>query len=378
MAPYRTPLCEELGLEVPVFAFSKAPEVVAAVSRAGGMGVLGAVAYTVDQLREALDYIDAHVDGKPYGVDVVMPAKYVDGGAGHDKPLDPAKLESLISPRHRAFIEDLLAKHEVPKLPEGENAWHNLLAWTEQTTRPQVDLALERPIKLLANALGPPPKDIVDRAHAKGIKVAALTGAPAHAKKHIENGVDIIVAQGTEAGGHCGEISTMVLVPEIVDAVGPNVPVLAAGGIGCGRQVAAALALGAQGAWTGSIWLTAAESDVTPLLKNKLLAAGSRDTVRSRALTGKPARQLKTGWSNAWDDPNGPGALPMPLQWMATADATSRIFRYAGQEGNKAEELLTSPVGQIVGRMNAVRPVAEIMSELARELDAAVRRMSGR
>jgi NAD(P)H-dependent flavin oxidoreductase YrpB (nitropropane dioxygenase family) len=351
---------------------------VVAVSRAGGMGVLGAVAYTVDQLREALDYIDANIGGMPYGVDVVMPAKYEGAGAGHDKPLDPSKLEAMISPRHRAFIEDLLAKHEVPALPEGEHAWHNLLAWTEQTTRPQVELALQRPIKLLANALGPPPKDIVDLAHAKGIKVAALTGAPAHARKHIENGVDIIVAQGTEAGGHCGEISTMVLVPEIVDAVGPNVPVLAAGGIGCGRQVAASLALGAQGAWTGSIWLTAKESDVSPLLKQKLLAAGSRDTVRSRALTGKPARQLKTGWSNAWDDPAGPGALPMPLHWMATADATSRIFRYAGQPGNKAEDLLTSPVGQIVGRMNEERSVADIMSELVRELDESVRRFTQR
>ncbi len=375
MSRIRTPLSEELGLEVPLFAFSKAPAVVAAVSRAGGMGVLGAVAYTVDQLREALDFIDAHVDGKPYGVDVVMPAKYVDGGAGHDAPLDPDKLEAMISPRHRAFIDELLARHEVPPLPPGADAWHNLLAWTEQTTRPQVDLALSRPIKLLANALGPPPRDIVDRAHAKGIKVAALTGAAAHARKHIENGVDIIVAQGTEAGGHCGEISTMVLVPEIVDAVG-DVPVLAAGGIGCGRQVAAALALGAQGAWTGSIWLTAAESDVEPLLKQKLLRASSRDTVRSRALTGKPARQLKTGWSEAWDDPAGPGALPMPLQFMLTADATTRIHRFAGQPGTRAHELLTSPVGQIVGRMNHERPVAEIMSELVRELEDSIRRMT--
>lgn len=374
MRRFRTPIAEELGLEVPVFAFSKAPAVVAAVSRAGGMGVLGAVAYTVDQLGDALDWIDAHVDGKPYGVDVVMPARYVDGGAGHDGALDPAMLESMISPRHRAFIDELLARHEVPPLPPGEEAWHNLLAWTEQTTRPQVELALSRPIKLLANALGPPPRDIVERAHAQGVKVAALTGAPAHARKHIENGVDIIVAQGTEAGGHCGEISTMVLVPEIVDAVGPDVPVLAAGGIGCGRQVAAALALGAQGAWTGSIWLTAAESDVEPLLKEKLRQATSRDTVRSRALTGKPARQLKTGWSNAWDDPAGPGALPMPLQFMLTAEATSRIHRYAGQPGNRALELMTSPVGQIVGRMNDERPVAQIMEELVAELEASVRR----
>ncbi len=372
----RTPLAEALGLEVPLFAFSKAPAVVAAVSRAGGMGVLGAVAYTVDQLRDALDWIDANVDGKPYGVDVVMPARYVDGGAGHDQPLDPAQLEAMISPQHRAFINDLLTAHEVPPLPVGAEAWHNLLAWTEQTTRPQVELALARPIKLLANALGPPPRDIVEAAHAKGIKVAALTGAAAHARKHLENGVDVIVAQGTEAGGHCGEVSTMVLVPEIVDAVGPDVPVLAAGGIGCGRQVAAAMALGAQGAWTGSIWLTAAESDVEPLLKAKLLRATSRDTVRSRALTGKPARQLKTGWSNAWDDPAGPGALPMPLQFMLTADATSRIHRYAGQPGNRAHELLTSPVGQIVGRMNHERPVADIMAELVTELATSIRRMT--
>jgi len=367
----KTPLAEELGLEVPIFAFSKAPAVVAAVSRAGGMGVLGAVAYTVDQLREALDWIDAHVEGKPYGVDVVMPAKYEGAGTGE---LDPAKLEAMIPPRHRAFIEELLARHEVPPLPEGESAWHNLLAWTEQTTRPQVDLALSRDIKLLANALGPPPKDIVDRAHQQGVKVAALTGSVDHALKHIANGVDIIVAQGTEAGGHCGEISTMVLVPEIVDAVGTT-PVLAAGGIGCGRQVAAALALGAQGAWTGSIWLTCDESDVAPPLKDKLLAARSRDTVRSKALTGKPARQLRTAWSEAWDDPKNPSPLPMPLQFMATADATSRIFRHAAH-GNGRHDLLTSPVGQIVGRMNASRPVAEIMEQMVREMRETIRRMS--
>jgi NAD(P)H-dependent flavin oxidoreductase YrpB (nitropropane dioxygenase family) len=370
----RTPLAEELGLEVPIFAFSKAPAVVAAVSRAGGMGVLGAVAYTVDQLREALDWIDAHVDGKPYGVDVVMPARYV--GAEEDRSqIDPAKLEAMISPRHRAFIEELLARHEVPPLPPGESSWHNLLAWTEATTRPQVELALSRPIKLLANALGPPPRDIVDEAHRRGIKVAALTGSVEHALKQRDNGVDIIVAQGTEAGGHCGEIATMVLVPEIVDAVG-DAPVLAAGGIGCGRQVAAALALGAAGAWTGSIWLTAEESDVAPLVQEKLLRARSTDTVRSRALTGKPARQLRTAWSEAWDDPKGPGALPMPLQFMATADATSRIHRYAGQPGSRAHELLTSPVGQIVGRMNASRPVAAIMDDLVRETREAIARMS--
>jgi NAD(P)H-dependent flavin oxidoreductase YrpB (nitropropane dioxygenase family) len=371
---FKTPICERLGLDAPVFAFSKAPAVVAAVSKAGGLGVLGAVAYTVDQLREALDWIDAHADGKPYGVDVVMPAKHEGKQAGG---FDPKQLEQLISPRHRAFVDELLARHEVPALPAGEHGWHELLAWTEQTTRPQVEMVLARRdsnIVLLANALGPPPADIVDAAHGRGLLVAALSGSPAHAVKHLENGVDVIVAQGTEAGGHCGEISTMVLVPEIVDAVG-DAPVLAAGGIGCGRQVAAALALGAQGAWTGSIWLTAAESDVHPIAKDKLLRARSTDTVRSRALTGKPARQLKTAWSDAWDDPAGPGALPMPLQFMATAEATTRIHRFAGQPGTRAHELMTSPVGQIVGRMNAERPVAEIMRELTDELAASARRV---
>jgi len=380
MAAFRTPLCERLGLEVPVFAFSKAPAVVAEVSKAGGLGVLGAVAYTVDQLREALDWIDAHAGGRPYGVDVVMPVKYESAGAGHDGALDPKLLEQMISPKHRAFVEELLARHEVPRLPEGEHGWHELLAWTEQTTRPQVEMVLSRTqsnIVLLANALGPPPADIVDKAHARGLVVAALSGSAAHAKKHIANGVDVIVAQGTEAGGHCGEISTMVLVPEIVDAVG-DVPVLAAGGIGCGRQVAAALALGAQGAWTGSIWLTVAESDVHPIAKDKLLRARSTDTVRSRALTGKPARQLKTAWSEAWDDPKGPGALPMPLHWMATAEATTRIHRFAETPGSRAHELMTSPVGQIVGRMNESRPVAEVMKTIDDELSVAMRRLSWR
>jgi NAD(P)H-dependent flavin oxidoreductase YrpB (nitropropane dioxygenase family) len=369
----KTPLCEELGLEHPIFAFSKSPEVVTAVSRAGGMGVLGAVAYTVEQLAEALDWIDAHIDGKPYGVDVVMPASHV--GAGNGAAMNAGAFDAMIPERHKAFIEDMLARHGVPPLPADKPSWHSLLAWTEEQTRPQVELALGRPIKLLANALGPPPKDIVDQAHARGIKVAALTGSTRHARKHIESGVDIIVAQGTEAGGHCGEISTLVLVPEVVDAAG-DTPVLAAGGIGDGRQMAAAIALGAQGAWTGSIWLTARESDVIAPLKQKLFAASSRDTVRSRALTGKPARQLRTGWSNEWEDAANPDPLPMPLQFMLTADATTRIHHYAEAGEAGARELLTSPVGQIVGRMNEERSVAEIMDALVREFREAARRMA--
>ena len=354
----RTPICDLLGIELPIFAFSHCRDVVAAVSKAGGMGVLGALAFSPDQLEMELKWIDENVGGKPYGVDVVMPASYQ--GAGN---LDPdnmvEQLEGMIPERNKQWIEEVLDKHGVPKLREEDEPAVGLLGWTHEGARPQVDIALSHPISLLVNALGPPPKDIVDLAHEHGVKVAALVGSVQQAQRQVNQGVDIIVAQGHEAGGHTGEIATMVLVPEVVDAVAP-VPVLAAGGIGQGRQVAAAMALGAQGVWTGSIWLTVAESDMTPIIVEKLLAASSRDTVRSRCMTGKPARQLRTAWTDAWESEDAPPFLPMPLQYMSTAEAQRRIAKYAGQ----ARDLVGIPVGQIVGRMNAVRPAKDVVYEL--------------
>jgi NAD(P)H-dependent flavin oxidoreductase YrpB (nitropropane dioxygenase family) len=368
----KTPLSIELGVQYPIFAFTRSREVAAAVTRAGGVGMLGLIEKTLDQVRADLDWMDENCGGKPYGVDVVMPAKYV--GSDQAAPMDTAAFEKMIPEEHKRFLAHLMDKYNVPPLPEGETAYHGLLAWTEDRTRPQVEVALSHPIAVLANALGPPPKDIVDAAHAGGVKVAALTGSTRHARKHVENGVDIVVAAGTEAGGHCGEISTMVLVPEVVDAVAPA-PVLAAGGIGTGRQIAAALALGAQGVWTGSIWLTVEESDVDTPIKNKLFAATSRDTVRSRALSGKPARQLKTAWSDEWDDENNPKPLPMPLHFMAMAEATTRIHRFASDPTSRAVELATSPVGQIVGQMNAPISTAELVEKLVTEFEAAARRV---
>jgi NAD(P)H-dependent flavin oxidoreductase YrpB (nitropropane dioxygenase family) len=359
-------LAAEWGLRLPLFAFTTSPEVVVEVSRAGGLGVLGAIPYTAEELARHLDFIDANVAGRPYGVDVVMPASYAGADAG---ALDEHAFRGMIPEAHKRFIDELLARYEVPPLPEGVTPHADLLSWVHHLTRAQVDVALQHPIKLLANALGPPPADVIDKAHHHGVKVAALCGSVRHALKQKQTGVDIIVAQGTEAGGHTGEISTMVLVPEVVDAVAPT-PVLAAGGIGCGRQLAAALALGADGAWTGSIWLAAAETKMTPEpVKHKLLAASSRDTVRSRALTGKPARQLKTPWTEAWESAGSPGTLPLPLQYMATSDAVNRIHYHATNPRSRAAELLGSPVGQIVGRMNAIRPAAQIVEELAAELD---------
>jgi NAD(P)H-dependent flavin oxidoreductase YrpB (nitropropane dioxygenase family) len=327
------------------------------------MGVLGAVRYgAAEELAKDLDWMDAHVGGLPYGVDVVMPARKVEN-------VSVADVEAMIPEGHRAFVRETLARYGVPELPEGRDGGWRITGWMEDVARSHADVALEHPIRLLASALGPPPADIVDRAHAAGVLVAALAGSARHARHHAEAGLDIVVAQGHEAGGHTGEIGTMVLVPEIAAAVAP-LPVLAAGGIGSGSQAAAGFALGAQGVWLGSVWLTVAESDLaSPVLRAKLLAAGSGDTVRSRALTGKPARQLRTGWTDAWEEPGSPGALPMPLQGLLVADAVSRIQCY------ETSELIGTPVGQIVGQMTEVRPVAAVMDELTRGFERAVARL---
>ncbi|MCC6641095.1 MAG: nitronate monooxygenase [Deltaproteobacteria bacterium] len=370
----RTRVCDQFGIDVPIFAFSHCRDVVAAVSRAGGFGVLGAIGFSPEQLEIELRWIDEHVGGKPYGVDIVMPAT---SAIPDGVKLDQDSLERMLPEPQKKFVAEMLERYAVPPLPEGTPPpAAGLLEWASGATRSQVDVALEHPIKLLVNALGPPPKDVVDRAHACGIPVAALVGSPKHAIEQVQAGVDLIIASGTEAGGHTGEVGTMVLVPDVVDAVAP-VPVLAAGGIGSGRQVAAALALGAEGVWTGSIWLTVAESDTHPVVVEKLLAAGSRDTVRSRAMTGKPARLLRTAWTEAWDGPQSPGPLPMPLQFVLTADATARIHHFARKPGSRAAELLGFPVGQVVSRMNQVKASHEVIFELVDEFVDSVKRLEG-
>ncbi|MBV9871123.1 MAG: nitronate monooxygenase [Frankiaceae bacterium] len=365
----RTPVCDMFGIEFPIFAFSHCRDVVAAVSRAGGLGVLGALAFTPDELEIELKWIDDNIDGKPYGVDLVMPANYI--GKGGKQP-DADELRAMIPQEYWDFVDKILAAYDVPPLPDDydERARAAGLGVDDQATR-AVDVALSHDgVKLLVNALGPPPKEVVDKAHEHGRLVAALIGNKKHAQAQIDIGVDVLVAQGGEAGGHTGDVATMVLVPEIVDAVGPDVPVLAAGGIGTGRQMAAGLALGAQGAWTGSIWLTVAEADTKPEPLANLLAADSRGTVRSRAMTGKPARQLRTAWTDAWEAEDAPKTLPMPLQGILFGEMARRVTRA------HVRELSGFPVGQIVGRMNSVRPAHEVLFEIVQEWIATTERLA--
>ena len=361
----RTDLCDVFGIEYPIFAFTPSEHVAAAVSRAGGLGVLGCVRFNdTEELEQTLSWLDDNTDGKPYGVDVVMPMNIPTEGTSLD-------LGAMIPGTHKQFVEETLRKLGVPPLPEGEGR-DGVLGWLHSVARSHVDIALNHRPVLIANALGSPPVDVIEQAHAAGVKVAALAGAAKHALSHVTNGVDIIVAQGYEAGGHTGEIASMVLTPEVVDAVGPDVPVLGAGGIGSGRQIAASLALGAQGVWTGSIWLGTEEYQQLNSNAGWIDAftkATSSDTVRTRVYTGKPARLLKTKWTEAWAEEGAPQPLPMPLQNLLVADAHNRINAHGDPE------VISMPVGQIVGRMNEVRPVADVMADLVSGFEEAVARL---
>jgi NAD(P)H-dependent flavin oxidoreductase YrpB (nitropropane dioxygenase family) len=364
-----TEICDRLGIEFPIFAFTHCRDVVAAVSNAGGMGVLGAVGFSAEQLEVELQWIDEHVGDKPYAVDIVIPGKYEGMGETDVEKLE-AMLRAQIPQEHRDFAAKLLRDHGVPELPPEEKV-RELLGWTETTAGPLVETALKHEkVKMIANALGTPPADVIADIQASGRLVGALCGSIKHALAHKEAGVDFVIAQGTEGGGHTGEIGSMVLWPEVIKAVAP-LPVLAAGGIGTGRQIAAALAMGAQGAWTGSIWLAVSEADAAPAQKQSYIDATSRDTVRSRSWTGKPCRMLKNEWTEAWGRDDTPAPLGMPLQFMVTAEAVSRTHRYAA----KAQPVAFNPVGQIVGQMNAVQPVRQLVQDLVNDYVEAYERL---
>jgi NAD(P)H-dependent flavin oxidoreductase YrpB (nitropropane dioxygenase family) len=367
----RTAICELLHIDIPLLAFSHCRDVVAAVTNAGGFGVLGASSHTAEQLEEELAWIDAHVDGKPYGADIVVPEKY----EGKENNFGMADLVGRVPEGHTDFISKLLADHNIEATREDVLRF-DLLANAEEEGNKLLDVAFRHPIKLIANALGVPPKYMIDRAKEAGIPVAALVGAKEHAIRQVNAGVDILIAQGTEAGGHCGEVTTMVLVPEVIEAIKPirEVPVLAAGGIVTGRQMAAAVALGAAGAWTGSVWLTTPEGETAPHTVRKMLAASSRDTVRSAGRTGKPSRQLKSAWTEAWATPGNPGPLPMPMQSIISEPSLRRIDGLAEKGDKGAQELATYWVGQGVGLMNKVKPARDVVLEFAEDyLDAAER-----
>jgi len=377
----KTAITDLFGIDLPILAFTHCRDVVAAVTKAGGMGVLGAVAHSPEQLEIDLAWIEAEVGDRPYGIDLIVPASYAGSDAG-GYTLDD--IRQLIPAEHIAYVEDILRRYDVPPLPADEEGpgilgryggSGSVAPFSASQADPLLEIALAHRPSLVVNALGPPPAHMIERAKQEGRLVGALAGKAQHAERHVNVGVDVIIAQGAEAGGHTGEIGSMVLIPEIADAVAP-VPVLGAGGIGRGRQMAAAMALGAAGVWCGSVWLTTEEAETHPVVKQKFLSATSSDTVRSRSRTGKPARQLRTAWTDEWDDPASPQPLGMPLQPILVGEAIARIDRAAFRPGSGAEALANYFVGQVVGTMNETKSSAQVVFEMIDEFIETVQALA--
>ena len=370
-------ICEMLDIEFPLVAFTHCRDVVVAVSKAGGCGVLGAVGMSPEQLEKELKWIDEHIDGKPYGVDVLIPNKMV----GKDEKFDADKLVKMIPQEYADFRTDVLANHgiDAPELRKIDAAGSGFAANTQSDgAKALLDVAFKHPIKIIANALGVPPDWMIQMGKDNDCKVAALLGTAEHAINQVKAGVDILVVSGTEAGGHCGSVSTMVLIPEVHQAIQPygDVPILAAGGIVTGKQMAAAMAMGASGAWCGSVWLTTIESEVDPIVKEKMVAANSSQTVRSRSRTGKHSRQLVTPWTQAWEAEAAPEPLPMPLQPMVAEPALQKVNKLAAGGHDGAKELATYWVGQGVGLMNQSISASDVVQEFKEDFINAYERLN--
>lgn len=350
----RTPITQTLGIEYPIFAFSHCRDVVAAVSKAGGFGVLGVSRHSEEELRVDLRWIREQVGDRPFGVDLIFPST-TEAGQSEEESL------AKIPEQHREFVAQLMQRFSVPPPTDESSArLYSAHKLTGEHFERLAAVALESDITLLVSALGAPPANVIEAARAKGVKLGALVGSPRHAQRQIEAGTDILIAQGHEAGGHVGSISTMVLVPQVVD-VAQGRPVLAAGGIANGRQLTAALALGAQGVWLGSVWLTTVESDLQSPLVDRLIAATSSDTVVSRTYSGKPARILRTPWVSAWEEEGAPSPLSTPLQGLLVRDAMTS----AVEHGTPA--VLGTPLGQVVGQLTKRETCSGVINRLVEE-----------
>lgn len=375
----KSPICEMLGIEFPLLAFTHCRDVVVAVSKAGGMGVFGAVSLPPDRLKEELDWIVDHIDGKPFGVDLIVPNKI----EGESEPFDAAKLMQMIPKEHTEFTDGLMREYGIDPVDLSsarKGSATSAINMREEGAATSMEVAFQYPIKMIVNALGVPPKSMMDMAKQHGVVTGALVGAREHAVNQVNAGVDVLIVAGGEAGGHCGDVSTMVLIPEVARAVsemGASTPILAAGGITTGEQMAASMAMGAHGAWCGSVWLTTAEAETNPVVKEKMLAASSRDTVRSRSRTGKHSRQLRTPWTDAWEADDAPNPLPMPLQSMVSEPPLRYIDKISEGGHDGASQLATYWVGQGVGLMNQAMSAGQVVQQFKEDYLTACERLMG-
>ena len=370
-------LCQRFGIDFPLFAFSHCRDVVVEVSRAGGMGVFGAASMSPDDLESELNWIDERLEGKPYGVDLLIP----DNVVGKEEAFEPEQLLKAVPAAHIRYAEAILKEQGVDASGLDEGRKEALLIGRNlhpSGAEASMEVAFNHPIRLIANALGVPPKSMLKKAKNQGVAVAALVGAKEHALRQAQAGVDIIVAAGGEAGGHCGVVPTMVLIPEVAEVLEdyPEVALLGAGGLVTGTQMAATMAMGAAGIWTASVWLTTPEAETNPVVKSKMLNATSRDTVRSKSRTGKPSRQLRSLWTDAWEAPDAPEPLPMPLQSLISQPALAKVDKLSQSGHEGAQYLATYWVGQGVGLMNSERAVRTVVEEFKVDFIKAYERLN--
>lgn len=371
-----TALCQMLGIEYPVVLAGMGPvvgglmgpvataELVAAVSNAGGLGVLGGAGYGADRLRGEIQRVRS-MTNKSFGVDLLLPSNYMGGAAGGETPPNP---RDLIPPATyagvRKIAEDLgIEWKQRPEEPRPAAAVRP--ASSGGMSDAQMEVVIEEKVPVFASGLGSPAR-WMDRLHASGTKVLCLVGNVKNAKRVADSGADVVVAQGTEAGGHTGRIATMALVPQVVDAVSPK-PVLAAGGIADGRGLVAALALGAVGAWCGTVFVVAKEANQSDLNKQRILAAVDEDTRITRLYSGKTMRNITNPLIEAWEA-SGLPAMPMGLQGLLIQDLVYSV-REAGRE-----DLLMNAAGQISGLLNDVRPAADILQGMVAEASEIISR----
>ena len=352
-----TPLCDQLGIQYPIFGFAHDVATVAAITNAGGYGVYGATRRFPEEIEAELATIRELVGDKPFGVDLVLPP-------GMPEYNSREAIEAEIPAEHKAFVNGLIDKYKVP--PASQPGMRTRFIRSTEIEQAQIRAVLDSSVNMFACGIGSPP-DVMQEAKDRGKTTVALIGSPHHVQRAIASGVEMLVAQGYDAGAHTGPIGTYSLVPQIVDAAG-DIPVLAAGGVGTGRHIAAALAMGAVGVWMGTAWLLSAEHQghMHPVNTQKLKDAGSGDTVITRSESGKTFRQVRSGWSQAWEADDAPTPLKMPYQDVLVGDLLGAI------EEHDIEPLIHSGAGQSIGYFNEVKSVQDIVDQLVEEASRAL------
>ena len=359
--PLRTKFCDMLGIEFPVVAFTHCKDVAVAVINSGGFAVLGEAMHTPDDIASDIKWIRDRVDGKPFGIDLVLPASVPPTGS-----LD--ELMSKIPETQRKFAQEIKEKYDVPD-PKGAIDLHQWGGLNQEMARAQLEVLLDERVPVIASGLGSP-VFILEAAHERGIKVFGLVGKARQAKRQLEAGVDAVIAQGYDAAGHTGGVGTFSIVPEIAAMAG-DTPIIAAGGVTTGRHLAAALCLGASGVWTGTLWLASRESDIDMIIKERLLAATVEDTSYGTSISGMTMRVLKCPWTEEWAKPEAPAVLPAPYQMLLSSDYIQ------GANDNRRADLMTEAAGQGVGFVTSMKPARQILFDLVEEALATFEEVVG-